>query len=215
MIKIIVADDHAVIRKGLNLFINYEDDLTMVGEAANGDELINLVEKTQADVLLLDLDMPQLNGLTIIPRLQKAQPNMDVIILSMHPEELYGRTAYNKGASGYITKDKGPKHLIHAIRMVQEGEKVFSPKILNTKRKKRKLKLSHREVQVLKLLVKGHPNKDIARELDISDKTVSTYKLRLLKKIGGHSTVDLINFANYNPDLLNESKSEESEKVES
>jgi DNA-binding NarL/FixJ family response regulator len=92
--------------------------------------------------------------------------------------------------------------------MVQEGEKVFSPDILNRKRKKRSIKLSHREVQVLKLLVKGYANKNIAKELDISDKTVSTYKLRLLNKIGGHSTVDLINFANYNPDLIGGGESE-------
>lgn len=208
MINIIVADDHAIVRKGLNLFINYEDDLHIVGEAQDGDELMTLIENTEADVLLLDLDMPKLNGLTVIPRLHRSRPNLEVIILSMHPEEIYGRTAYIKGASGYITKDKGPRHLIHAIRMVQEGEKVFSPDILNRKRKKRSIKLSHREVQVLKLLVKGYANKNIASELDISDKTVSTYKLRLLNKIGGHSTVDLINFATYNPDLIGEGESE-------
>jgi DNA-binding NarL/FixJ family response regulator len=208
MINIIIADDHAIVRKGLNLFINYEDDLRMVGEAQDGDELMTLIENTEADVLLLDLDMPKLNGLTVIPRLHRSRPNLEVIILSMHPEEIYGRTAYIKGASGYITKDKGPRHLIHAIRMVQEGEKVFSPDILNRKRKKRSIKLSHREVQVLKLLVKGYANKNIAKELDISDKTVSTYKLRLLNKIGGHSTVDLINFATYNPDLIGEGESE-------
>jgi DNA-binding NarL/FixJ family response regulator len=208
MIRIIVADDHAIVRKGLNLFINYEDDLQIVGEAQDGDELMSLIEGTEADVLVLDLDMPKLNGLTVIPRLHRSNPQLDVIILSMHPEEIYGRTAYIKGASGYITKDKAPRHLIHAIRMVQEGEKVFSPDILNRKRKKRSIKLSHREVQVLKLLVKGYANKNIASELDISDKTVSTYKLRLLKKIGGHSTVDLINFATYNPDLIGEGESE-------
>lgn len=208
MINIIVADDHAVIRKGLNLFINYEEDLNMVGEAQDGDELMGLIDSTEADVLLLDLDMPKLNGLTVIPRLHRSRPNLEVIILSMHPEEIYGRTAYIKGASGYITKDKGPRHLVHAIRMVHEGEKVFSPDILNRKRKKRSIKLSHREVQVLKLLVKGYANKNIAKELDISDKTVSTYKLRLLNKIGGNSTVDLINFATYNPDLIGEDESE-------
>lgn len=202
MIRILIADDHAVIRKGLQLFISYEDNLTLVDEAKDGEELMEIIETNEADVLLLDLDMPKLNGLTIIPKIHEVHPELKVVILSMHPEKIYGRMAYIKGASAYITKDKEPKELIHTIRMVHEGEKIFSESILNNKRKQRPIKLSNREVQVLKLLSKGYANKAVAEELQISDKTVSTYKLRLLNKIEGTSTVDLLNFATHNPDLL-------------
>ena len=202
MIRIILADDHAVMRKGLQLFISYEDNLTLIDEVKDGEELMQIIETKEADVLLLDLDMPKVNGLTIIPKIHELRPDIKVIILSMHPEKIYGRMAYIKGASAYVCKDQEPSELVHSIRRAQEGEKIFSPTTLNDKRKQRPIKFSNREVQVVKLLCQGRSNKEVGRELNISDKTVSTYKLRLLSKIEGTSTVDLLNFARLNPDAV-------------
>ncbi|MDZ7847817.1 MAG: response regulator transcription factor [Owenweeksia sp.] len=203
MIRILLADDHAVVRKGLQLFIGYEKNLEVVGEAANGEELLELVKNVSADLLLLDLDMPKVNGLSVLRKIKARAPHLKVIILSMHPEDIYGHTAYQMGASGYVIKDEEPSVLIEVINKVQAGERAFSEEILNAKKRKDKpIKLSQREIEVLKLLSSGKSNKEISEELGISDKTVSTYKLRLLQKIGGKSVVDLINFSKNYPEIM-------------
>jgi len=204
MIKVILADDHAVVRKGLQLFVGYEDNLTMVGEAADGEELFEVVRQNEADILLLDLDMPKVSGLTSIRKIRELKPDLKIIVLTMHPEDIYGKTAMQMGASGYLIKDEEPKKLIQAINDVYEGKKVFSESVLNPgKRPSKPIILSQREIEVLKLLSTGLSNKEISKELEISDKTVSTYKLRLLNKIGGKSVVDLINFSKNYPEILN------------
>ncbi len=203
MIKILLADDHAVVRKGLQLFIGYEDNMQLVAEASDGDELIEMIQNHEADVLLLDLDMPKMNGITAIRKIREMAPDLKIIILTMHPEDIYGKTALQMGASGYVIKDDEPKKLIRSINRVIEGEQIFSEDILNNKKKNKPIKLSQREIEVLKLLSSGKSNKEISEELEISDKTVSTYKLRLLNKIGAKSVVDLINFSTNYPEILN------------
>lgn len=202
MIRILLADDHAVVRKGLQLFIGYEDNLKMMGEASDGEELLEMVKNNEADVLLLDLDMPKMNGITAIRKIKELAPDLKIIVLTMHPEDIYGKTAMQMGASGYMIKDEEPKKLVAAINAVFEGEQIFSEDLMNSKRKNKPIKLSQREIEVLKLLSTGKSNKDISEELEISDKTVSTYKLRLLNKIGAKSVVDLINFASNYPQIL-------------
>lgn len=204
MIKVILADDHAVVRKGLQLFVGYEDNLTMVGEAADGEELFDVVKQNDADILLLDLDMPKVSGLTSIRKIKELKPELKIIVLTMHPEDIYGKTALQMGASGYMIKDEEPKKLIQAINDVHGGKLVFSESVLQPGKKANKpIKLSQREIEVLKLLNAGLSNKEISQELEISDKTVSTYKLRLLNKIGGKSVVDLINFSKNYPEIMN------------
>lgn len=202
MIRLLLADDHAVVRKGLQLFIGYEDNLKLVAEASNGEELLDMIKENEADILLLDLDMPKMNGITAIRKIREIAPDLKIIILTMHPEDIYGKTALQMGASGYLIKDDEPKKLIQAINRVYEGEQVFSEDLLSSKKKNKPIKLSRREIEVLKLLSNGHSNKDIAEELEISDKTVSTYKLRLLNKIGAKSVVDLINFSSNYPEIM-------------
>lgn len=202
MIRLLLADDHAVVRKGLQLFIGYEDNLKLVAEASNGEELLDMIKENEADILLLDLDMPKMNGITAIRKIREIAPDLKIIILTMHPEDIYGKTALQMGASGYLIKDDEPKKLIQAINRVYEGEQVFSEDLLSSKKKNKPIKLSQREIEVLKLLSNGHSNKDIAEELEISDKTVSTYKLRLLNKIGAKSVVDLINFSSNYPEIM-------------
>lgn len=202
MIRVILADDHAVVRKGLQLIISHQPDFELVGEAANGEGLMRLIKKQPADILLLDLDMPRGNGLSAIKQIKKIAPDLRVIVLSMHPQQLYGKTARQLGASGYVSKDSEPKVLLESIHKAYKGEEVFDQWVLDQPVSKRPIKLSRREIQVLKLLSNGKSNKDISEELEISDKTVSTYKFRLLNKIGGKSVVDLINFSKNYPEIM-------------
>ncbi len=206
MIKLLLADDHAVVRKGLQLFIGYEDNLQLVAEAADGEELLEMIKEHEADILLLDLDMPKMNGITALRKIKEIAPDLKIIILTMHPQDIYGKTALQMGASGYLIKDEEPKKLIQAINRVYEGEQVFNEDILSNKKRNKAIRLSQREIEVLKLLSTGKSNKEISEELEISDKTVSTYKLRLLNKIGAKSVVDLINFSTNYPDILNRKK---------
>jgi DNA-binding NarL/FixJ family response regulator len=202
MIRVILADDHAVVRKGLQLIIDLEPGLQLVGEAANGEGLLRLIHKQPADVLLLDLDMPRGNGLSALKQIKEAAPGVKVIVLSMHPQQLYGKTARQLGASGYVSKVSEPRVLIESMQRVHHGEEVFDDSIKVKSVSKKPIKLSEREIQVLKLLSNGKSNKDISEELIISDKTVSTYKFRLLNKIGGKTVVDLINFSKNYPEIM-------------
>lgn len=199
MINIIIADDHAIVRKGLDLFLKFEDEVRLVGEANDGEELLKLLSKPKAEVILLDIDMPKMNGITALRTLQDEFPDVRVIIMSMHPEEIYGPTVRKLGAQGYISKDADPKEVVNAIRVVAGGDLYFREDLYIVKtpqrEKQRKIKLSSRQSEVLKLLSIGKSNKDISEELGISDKTVSTYKQRLLNKLQARHVVDLINFA--------------------
>lgn len=201
-IRILLADDHAVVRKGLQLFIGYEDNLKLIAEASNGDELMDMIRENEADILLLDLDMPRMNGITAIRKIKEEVPDLKIIVLTMHPEDIYGKTALQMGASGYIIKDEEPKKLIQAINKVYGGEQIFSEDVMQPGKRGKTVKLSQREIEVLKLLSQGYSNKEVSEELEISDKTVSTYKLRLLNKIGAKSVVDLINFSTNYPEIL-------------
>lgn len=199
MINIIIADDHAIVRKGLDLFLKFEDEVRLVGEANDGEELLKLLSKLKAEVILLDIDMPKMNGITALRALQEDFPDVRIVIMSMHPEEIYGPTVRKLGAQGYISKDADPKEVVNAIRVVAGGDLYFREDLYTVKtpqrEKQRKIKLFSRESEVLKLLSIGKFNKDISEELGISDKTVSTYKQRLLNKLQARNVVDLINFA--------------------
>lgn len=199
MINIIIADDHAIVRKGLDLFLKFEDEVRLVGEANDGEELLKLLSKLKAEVILLDIDMRKMNGITALRALQEDFPDVRIVIMSMHPEEIYGPTVRKLGAQGYISKDADPKEVVNAIRVVAGGDLYFREDLYTVKtpqrEKQRKIKLSSRESEVLKLLSIGKFNKDISEELGISDKTVSTYKQRLLNKLQARNVVDLINFA--------------------
>jgi len=200
MIRVAIADDHAVIRKGLQLFISEDNAIDLVGEASDGDELLKLLKSTQIDVLILDIDMPKINGLTLLRDLENTYPRLRTIILSMHPEDVYGINARRMGAKGYLSKDNEPATIIDAVKKVASGETVFREELYKFNRHGfvPAVKMSKREAQVLKLLVSGRSNKEISEELEISDKTVSTYKLRLMRKIKAKNVVDLVRYAEMN-----------------
>jgi two-component system response regulator FimZ (fimbrial Z protein) len=197
MIRVAIADDHAVIRKGLQLFIGEDESIELVGEAADGEQLLELLKTTQIDILLLDIDMPKINGLALLRDLETAYPKLRTIILSMHPEKIYGINARRMGAKGYISKENDPSMILESVKSVAEGKTIFTEEIYRFNRHGfvPAVKMSKREAQVLKLLVSGRSNKDISEELEISDKTVSTYKLRLMRKLNAKSIVDLVRYA--------------------
>lgn len=200
MIRVAIADDHAVIRKGLQLFINNDEELQLVAEAAGGEELMQLLKTVPVDVLLLDIDMPKVNGLAILRELEVAYPRLKTAILSMHAEDIYGVNAQRMGAKGYLSKDLEPVQIVAAIKEIAAGKTVFNESLYKVNRHGfvPAVKMSKRETQVLKLLVSGKSNKEISEELEISDKTVSTYKLRLMRKLNAKNVVDLVKYADMN-----------------
>ena len=200
MIRVAIADDHAVIRKGLELFFKVAPEIKLVGEAENVSGLTKLLLKKEVDVLLLDIDMPGVNGLTALRGILQDHPGLRVIMLSMHPEEIYGLSAKKYGAVGYLNKDENPMRIVEAIKDVYEGKEAFSDAMKSSVPNRSKaflpVRLSQREVEVLKLICQGKSNKDISEELEINEKTVSTYKQRLMTKTQAKTVVDLIHFAN-------------------
>ena len=200
MIRVAIADDHAVIRKGLQLFISEQENIHLVGEAADGEQLLELLKTLPVDVLLLDIDMPKINGLELLRSLEKSHPKLRTIILTMHPEKIYGINARRMGAKAYLSKEKDPSEIIDAIKAVADGKTFFKEDLYKFNRHGfvPAVKMSKREAQVLKLLVSGRSNKDISEELEISDKTVSTYKLRLMRKLNAKNIVDLVRYAEIN-----------------
>lgn len=197
MIRVAIADDHAVIRKGLELFMKGDDALELVAEATNGEELMNTLKNTQVDVLLLDIDMPKSNGLAVLRDLESLHPRLKTIILSMHPEDIYGVNTRRMGAKGYLGKDVDPLQVLQAVKDVAGGKTIFREEFYKFNRHGfvPQIKMSKRETQVMKMLVAGYANKKIAEELNISDKTVSTYKLRLMRKLKAKSVVDLVRYS--------------------
>lgn len=201
MTKVIICDDHIMFRKGMILYLNRDKEVEVVGEASNGEELLNMLPNVDADMIFLDIEMPVKNGMAALRDIKKIKPNIKVLMVTMYPEELYGLAARKLGADGYITKSTEPRMILKAVRKIMAGQEYFDRDILARVRAKAPgrpvVKLSKRESEVLSLLAAGKSNKEVAEELNISDKTVSTYKLRLLKKLKAKSLVDLVNFAKY------------------
>ena len=207
MINVLVVDDHEVIRRGLGLIFEQTKDITLTGATDDMEQTLDLLNKNHhTDVLLLDLEMPKANGLTILRKVKSEFPGIRVLIYSMHPEDIYAINCLKSGAMGYISKAAPLDDLMGAIRKVAEGGIYLSEKLSErmayqkrasagaTQRRLYK-RLSVREVEVLKLLTSGKRNKQVAEELGINEKTVSTYKARLLKKLNVSNMVELINHA--------------------
>jgi len=199
MIKILIADDHPVVRKGLKDIIQETSDLIVSDEASNGQEVLEKVRKLDFDVVLLDIAMPGRSGLDILKELKSGKPEIPVLILSIHPEEQYAVRVLRAGASGYLTKDSAPDELITAILKVSRGKKYISASLAEKlaydleigAEKPLHETLSDREYEVMCRIASGKTIKEIAEELYLSSKTISTYRARILEKMKMKSSAEL------------------------
>ncbi len=203
MIRILVADDHPIVRQGLKQIISGSPGMVVAAEAADGQEVLNQVWKNEFDVVLLDISMPGRNGLDILKQLKSQKPGLAVLLLSVHPEEQYALRVLKAGASGYVTKDRAPEELISAIRAAASGKKYVSPSLAQVLASAAGVEaagplhqfLSDREYSVLRLIAAGRTPISIAEELSVSPKTVSTFRSRLLKKMGLKTDAEIVRYA--------------------
>ena len=199
-LRVLIVDDHRVVRQGLELFLAAEPDLELVGGAGNGREALEALARTPADVVLMDLLMPVMGGIEAIPRIRERHPEVEVIALTSVLEDRLVHQAIEAGASGYLLKDTGARELAEAIRAVARGEVRLHPEAarrLATEVRTPDMResLTPREVQTLRLLANGASNKEIARELDISDLTVKVHVSHLLSKLDLKSRLQAAIFA--------------------
>jgi len=198
-----MADDHPIVREGLKHVVAQCRDIQVVGEAQDAERTIELVSKTSVDVLLLDVSMPGPGVLATIRRLKSFKPKLRIMVLSVHPEEHYGKRVLKAGADGYLTKDYSAEALASAIRQVHKGEKYISAALaqelaLDLSRATSELPhetLSNREYEVFLLLGSGKRAPQVATQLNLSPKTIRTYRARILKKMNLTSTAELIFYA--------------------
>jgi two-component system invasion response regulator UvrY len=188
MIRIIIADDHPIVRKGLKLILEESSNIKVEDEAESGEELLHKLSQKKFDLVLLDISMPGRSGLDILKQIKLEKKNLPVLILSIHPEEQYAIRAIKAGASGYLTKDSAPEELINAINKVIRGKKYISTTLAekiaveldDNFEKPHHKKLSDREYEIMCLLCSGLTISEIGKKLNLSIKTISTYKARIL-----------------------------------
>ncbi len=205
MLNILIVDSHPIVRTGLDLFLNSKPDFNVVGTLNSGIEIFEFVRRNDVDIIISEIDLPELNGITALRAIKKENKDVRVLIFSHQPEEIYAVSTIKAGASGYLSKSASVEEIETAVRKVNAGELSLSEKMdkhlhyEDTRKSRSRLfkKLSTREVEVLKLLSIGRKNKEIAQELDINEKTVSTYKARLFKKLNVTNIVDLIHQAHH------------------
>lgn len=204
MIKVLLADDHSIVRAGLCRIVEESSDMEVIAEAADGMEAIQQAHKTSPDVAVIDISMPGLDGLEVTAQLRSYYPKLPILILTMHEEEQYAVRAIEAGAMGYITKQSAPEQLVKAIRKVCAGYRYITDAVAESlafrvargaQDKSLLDSLSTRELQVLRRLAMGHTNREIASAYNISIKTVDTYRYRLLKKLNLRNNAELSRFA--------------------
>lgn len=203
MIRILIADDHTLVRKGLKQIFDATDDIRVGAEASDGGQVQELLRQESFDVVVLDVSMPGISGADLILRIHKRYPDLPILVLSMFNEVQIAKRKLQAGASGYLTKDCDPETLVSAIRKVAQGGRAISPELAEriafdstpTPIVTKPARLTFRESQILNMMAKGLILSAIAEKLVISPKTVSTHKIRLMKKLNIDNNADLIRFA--------------------
>jgi DNA-binding NarL/FixJ family response regulator len=204
MIRVLIADDHKIVRSGIRRMLETHEDIQVVGEAADGYEAIEMVRETTPNIVLLDISMPGMDGLDVTKQLKTMDPKIRILILTMHAEEQYAPRLLRAGVMGYVTKHAAPEDLVEAIRVVHSGGRFISPTLaknlawlyLGGKADLTPVEsLSDRELQVLCLLAGGKTNREIAEFLHLSTKTIDTYRARVLEKLNLRNNAELTLFA--------------------
>lgn len=208
MINVLIADDHKMFVDGIDSILRLEDDIEVVGRCYNGGEVEKLVEQHNVDLLLLDVNLPGMNGIEVCKRMQMVRPELKIIAISMFNEESYVSEILSNGASGYILKNTGREELLKAIKIVHGGLSYFSEEVkatimkglMNTNKKKEASnafypKVSKREKEVLALIIDEHTTSEIAKKLFISLKTVESHRSSLLNKLNARNTAGLVRIA--------------------
>jgi DNA-binding NarL/FixJ family response regulator len=206
-IRILIADDHGIVRKGLRLQLEQNENFEVLGEASDGREAVRLAEELLPDVVIMDIAMPNLNGIQATTQLVKKNPQIGVIILSMYSDETYLTRTLAAGAKGYLLKDNADVDLARAVQVVAEGKPFFSPAIADTlledymrQLQQRGLQdsydlLTEREKEILQLLAEGRSNKEVASFLNLSINTIETHRTRIMQKLNLHSAADIVLYA--------------------
>jgi DNA-binding NarL/FixJ family response regulator len=207
MIRIVLADDHQIVRQGLRALLSAEADFSVVGEASTGIEAVQLVERLRPDILVSDMMMPELNGMEVTRQCVKRSPDTRVIILSMHSNEAYVLKALQNGASGYVLKDSSVDELVQAVRDILTGERYLSPPIsermIDTYVQKTKdttlddpyETLTNREREIFHLVAEGYSSTEIANRLSISSRTVETHRANIMRKLNLRNQAEIIRYA--------------------
>jgi DNA-binding NarL/FixJ family response regulator len=205
--RIVIADDHGIVRKGLRLQLEREAEFEVVGEAADGREVVHMAETLSPEVVVMDVAMPNLNGIEAASQIIRRRPETAIVMLSMYSDEAYLTRALAVGAKGYLLKDNADVDLIRAVRSVAQGKPFFSPAIANTlledymrQLQQRGLQdsydlLTEREKEILQLLAEGKSNKDVASILNLSTYTVETHRTHILQKLNLHSSAEIVLYA--------------------
>jgi two-component system response regulator NreC len=200
--RILLADDHSVVRHGFRLILDNQEDMEVVGEASNGRDAVAVAEQLQPDVVVMDVTMPELNGIEATRRIAELSPRTRVLALSMHKDSVYVREILRAGAKGYLLKDAAGKDLLDAVRAVARGEGYLSPSVSDAVLSDYRRHvtnpidlLTSREREVLQMIAEGKTNKEIANTLKLSVYTVEAHRGRVMEKLNLHSTGELVRFA--------------------
>jgi two-component system, NarL family, response regulator NreC len=205
--SIVVADDHGIVRKGLRFILDRQEDMEVIGEASDGREVVRLAADLRPHVIVMDIAMPNLNGIDASAQILRADPQIKVVILSMYADEEFLIRALTSGVKGYLLKDSAELDLVRAVRSVVSGKSYFSPAIAQTlaedylrQLKNRNLEdsfelLTEREKEILQLVAEGKSNKEVASILDISPYTVDTHRTHLMQKLNLHNTAEIVLYA--------------------
>lgn len=207
-LRILLAEDHEIVREGIKLLINTQTDMEVIGEASDGDAAIKKARELTPDVVVMDISMPELNGLKATRKLKKLSPNIKILTLTRHTDDAYLKELIQAGANGYVLKQSAPTQLINAIRAVGQGDFYLDPALtkkvftdyagknaVQTLRGEPKADLTSRESETLRLIALGYSNKEIAAQFNKSVKTIEAHKANAMKKLGICSRTDIVRYA--------------------
>lgn len=205
-LRVLIAEDHQTVREGVKLLVNSQADMEVIAETGDGEEAVNQAAALSPDLLLMDISMPQMNGLKATKRIRLNNPDLKILILTRHTDDGYLQQLLAAGANGYVLKQSAPNELINAIRTIAAGNAYLDPSLTRkvmggyasrstSLRGENKGNLSDRESEVLRLIAFGYSNKEIGEKLDLSVKTVEAHKANAMRKLGISSRIDIVKYA--------------------